>query len=160
MTWPLLTKRASSSASTMARLSLRRLLSGHLKRICPLRSSGTAMNSRPNNAIAVPSSRRPTRLHGPTNATPPACPMGVRSLVTVTDPFAVLGVAPDASRRDVQAARRALVKRLHPDVRVEDDPKVPAHAARRLAEVNAAYDAVVTGWLSSAGPGPPSAHPP
>jgi hypothetical protein len=86
--------------------------------------------------------------------------MGVRSLVTVTDPFAVLGVAPDASRREVQAARRALVKRLHPDVRGEDDPKVRAHAERRLAEVNAAYDAVVTGWLSSGVEDPAAASTP
>ena len=74
--------------------------------------------------------------------------MGIRSLVTVTDPFAVLGVAPDASRQELQAARRALVKRLHPDVRSQDDPKVRADAERRLAEVNAAYDLVVTRWLS------------
>src|SRR5581483_3683683 len=51
-TWPWFRNRASSSASTMARLKRRRLLSGHLKTIWPLRSSGTAMNSRLNSGIA------------------------------------------------------------------------------------------------------------
>jgi hypothetical protein len=37
----------------------------------------------------------------------------------------------------------ALVKRLHPDGRGQDDPDVRADAERRLAEVNAAYDAIV-----------------
>jgi hypothetical protein len=77
--------------------------------------------------------------------------MGVRSLVRVADPFAVLGLSPDASRQQVRAARLALVKRLHPDVRSHEDPQVRARAERRLAEVNAAYDAVVARWLSAEG---------
>jgi hypothetical protein len=64
----------------------------------------------------------------------------------VSDPFAVLGVSPDASRQQVRAARLALVKRLHPDGRGQDDPPTRAEAERRLAEVNAAYDAVVAQW--------------
>jgi hypothetical protein len=72
--------------------------------------------------------------------------MGVPSLVGVTDPFVVLGLSPDASREQVRAARLALVKHLHPDVRSQDAPEVRARAERRLAEVNAAYDAVVAQW--------------
>ena len=85
--------------------------------------------------------------------------MGVRSLVEVTDPFAVLGLSPGASRQEVRAARLALVKRLHPDGRGQDDPHLRDRAERRLAEVNAAYDAVVAQWLLGEGesevPGPP-----
>jgi DnaJ domain len=50
------------------------------------------------------------------------------------DPFAVLGVQPGASREEVQAAYRRAAKRWHPD---RDGS--PA-AARRMAEVNAAWD--------------------
>ncbi len=52
MTWPVLTNMAVSSALTIARVILRMLMSCHLKTICPLRSSGTAMNSRPKSAIS------------------------------------------------------------------------------------------------------------
>src|ERR1700678_553015 len=45
-TWPVLTNRAISSASTIARVNLRMRTSGHLKTICFFLSSGTAMNSR------------------------------------------------------------------------------------------------------------------
>ncbi|MDQ3742749.1 MAG: J domain-containing protein, partial [Actinomycetota bacterium] len=42
------------------------------------------------------------------------------------DPFAVLGVAPDASLDDVAASYRELAKRFHPD-------RAGADAARRMA---------------------------
>jgi hypothetical protein len=51
-----------------------------------------------------------------------------------SDPFAVLGVAPDASADEVAAAYRSLAKRWHPD-RAQGP-----QAARRMAEINAAYD--------------------
>jgi DnaJ domain len=50
------------------------------------------------------------------------------------DPFAVLGVAPDASADEVAAAYRSLAKRWHPD-----RARGP-QAAQRMAEINAAYD--------------------
>ena len=50
------------------------------------------------------------------------------------DPFAVLGVQPGASRDEVQAAYRRAAKRWHPDRDAS-----PA-AARRMAEVNAAWE--------------------
>jgi len=50
------------------------------------------------------------------------------------DPYAVLGVAPGASSREVAAAYRAAAKRWHPDRGGGDA------AQRRMAEVNAAYE--------------------
>jgi hypothetical protein len=50
------------------------------------------------------------------------------------DPYAVLGLAPDAAERDVAAAYRELAKRWHPD------RGAGAERERRMAEINAAYD--------------------
>ena len=59
------------------------------------------------------------------------------------DPFAVLGVAADASAEEVAAAYRRLAKQWHPD-----RAKGP-QAARRMAEINAAYDLVRSErWLA------------
>jgi hypothetical protein len=65
------------------------------------------------------------------------------------DPFAVLGVQPGASRDEVQAAYRRAAKRWHPDRDAS-----PA-AARRMAEVNAAWEALRDG----AAPAPVAAAP-
>jgi hypothetical protein len=60
------------------------------------------------------------------------------------DPFAVLGIAPDASVDDVLAARRRLAKDLHPDVGGD---------ATRMQEVNAAVDeALVIAGRAAVGP--------
>lgn len=48
------------------------------------------------------------------------------------DPYAVLGVAPDAGQGEITAAYRALVRRLHPDTPRAADPE-------RLRQVIAAY---------------------
>lgn len=53
------------------------------------------------------------------------------------DPYAVLGLAPDASLDEAAAAWKHLAKRWHPD-RVGDG----AMAAARMAEINAAFDLV------------------
>jgi len=59
------------------------------------------------------------------------------------DPFAVLGVTADASAEEVTAAYRRLAKQWHPDH--ADGPQ----AARRMAEINAAYDLVRSErWLA------------
>jgi hypothetical protein len=50
------------------------------------------------------------------------------------DPFAVLGVAPDAGERELAAAYRGLAKQWHPDRGGGE------RAERRMAEINAAYD--------------------
>jgi hypothetical protein len=52
------------------------------------------------------------------------------------DPFAVLGLAPDASPDEAAAAYKGLAKRLHPDRAGRPD------AQRRMAELNAAYEQV------------------
>jgi len=49
------------------------------------------------------------------------------------DPYALLGVAPGASERELARAYRRLAKRWHPDHAGED-------AARRMAEINQAYE--------------------
>jgi DnaJ-like protein len=72
------------------------------------------------------------------------------------DPFAVLGVAPGASGEEVAAAYRRLAKRWHPDRAGGQD------AARRMAEINAAYDLVRSErWLERSGrTAPPAERPP
>jgi hypothetical protein len=70
------------------------------------------------------------------------------------DPFAVLGVAPNASAEEVAAAYRSLAKRWHPDR--ADGPQ----AARRMAEINAAYDLLRSErWLARRGRSDPPATP-
>jgi DnaJ-class molecular chaperone len=52
-----------------------------------------------------------------------------------TDPYDLLGVARNASQKDVQAAYRRLAKKLHPDLNPGDK-----EAQRKFQELNAAYD--------------------
>jgi DnaJ domain len=52
------------------------------------------------------------------------------------DPYAVLGVRPGSASEEIAAAYREAAKRWHPDVASGDE------AARRMAEINAAYDLV------------------
>ena len=71
------------------------------------------------------------------------------------DPFAVLGVTPGASGEEVAAAYRRLAKRWHPDRAGGQD------AARRMAEINAAYDLVRSErWLERSGRTAPPAERP
>src|SRR3990167_9068445 len=53
----------------------------------------------------------------------------------MADPYSTLGVARDASEKDVKAAYRKLAKELHPD-RNKDNPK----ASERFSDVTKAYD--------------------
>ena len=57
-----------------------------------------------------------------------------------TDPYRVLGLAPGASKDEVTAAYRKLAKKYHPDLNPGDEA-----AAKKMAEVNAAYDAIING---------------
>jgi hypothetical protein len=62
------------------------------------------------------------------------------------DPFAVLGVTPGASADEVAAAYRRLAKRWHPD------RSGGRRDARRMAEINAAYDLLRSErWLERRG---------
>jgi hypothetical protein len=67
------------------------------------------------------------------------------------DPHAVLGVAPGVGEREIAAAYRAQAKRWHPDRAGNADA-----AARRMAEINAAYDLLRAGAVHQA-PAPPAA---
>ncbi len=61
--------------------------------------------------------------------------------MTHRDPFLVLGLAPDSPPAAVKAAWRRLARRHHPDLAFDD---LTARAAtRRMAEINAAYEAAV-----------------
>ena len=55
----------------------------------------------------------------------------------IDDPYKVLGVSPDASDDEIKRAYRKLAKKYHPDVNPGD-----AEAARKMQEVNAAYEQI------------------
>ena len=55
----------------------------------------------------------------------------------MTDPYAVLGVPRTASEDEIKAAYRKLAKQYHPDLHPGDE-----EAARKMNEINAAYDAI------------------
>ncbi len=51
------------------------------------------------------------------------------------DPYTVLGVSPDATEEEIKRAYRRLAKQYHPDLHPGD-----AEAARKMQEINAAYE--------------------
>ena len=55
----------------------------------------------------------------------------------IEDPYKVLGVSPDASDDEIKRAYRRLAKKYHPDVNPGD-----AEAARKMQQVNAAYEQI------------------
>jgi DnaJ like chaperone protein len=63
------------------------------------------------------------------------------------DPYAILGVAPDASADFVRAAYHRLVRETHPDLAIAQalPPECIALATARLARINAAYDRIAGG---------------
>ena len=58
----------------------------------------------------------------------------------INDPYAVLGVSRGASKEEVTKAYRKLAKKYHPDLNPGDE-----EAAKKMAEVNAAYDSIING---------------
>src|SRR3954447_23994227 len=56
------------------------------------------------------------------------------------DPYAILGVSGTAGEKEVSAAYREQAKRWHPDRGGGEE------AARRMAEINAAYDLLRAGF--------------
>ncbi len=57
--------------------------------------------------------------------------------VRFDSPWAILGIAPSASRRDVKAAYRRLARQWHPDLNASPD------ATERMQEINRAYEQVM-----------------
>ena len=55
----------------------------------------------------------------------------------IDDPYKVLGVSRDASEDEIKQAYRRLAKKYHPDLNPGDE-----EAAKRMQEVNAAYDQI------------------
>ena len=52
--------------------------------------------------------------------------------------YSLLEVTPDVSDKEMRSAWRKLVRRYHPDLAKTD----PEEASRRMADINAAFDAV------------------
>lgn len=63
----------------------------------------------------------------------------------VQDPYKVLGVSPSASDEEVKKAYRDLIKKYHPDLHPGD-----AEAAKKMNDVNAAYDQIKSGNIPGA----------
>ena len=55
----------------------------------------------------------------------------------VADPYKVLGVSPNCSEEELKSAYRKLAKQYHPDLHPGDEA-----AARKMNEINAAYDQI------------------
>lgn len=53
------------------------------------------------------------------------------------NPYEVLGVSPDCSEEELKSAYRKLAKQYHPDLNPGDE-----YAARRMNEINAAYEQI------------------
>lgn len=57
-----------------------------------------------------------------------------------TNPYDVLGISPNSSEDEIKKKYRALVKQYHPDLHPNDE-----EAARRMSEINAAYELIKSG---------------
>jgi DnaJ like chaperone protein len=62
----------------------------------------------------------------------------------VDDPYAVLGVAREASDDEVRSAYRRLMAQYHPDRHTDADPEARRAAETRAAAVNAAFEQIQT----------------
>lgn len=66
----------------------------------------------------------------------------------ISDPYKVLGVSPDASDEEIKQAYRKLAKKYHPDLNPGDQ-----EAARKMQEVNAAYEQIKNPEKAQPNPG-------
>lgn len=69
----------------------------------------------------------------------------------MTDPYKVLGVAPDASDDEIKKAYRALARKYHPDKYRDSD--LADLASEKMKEVNAAYEEIQNLRKNGAGTG-------
>ena len=65
----------------------------------------------------------------------------------MSDPYKILGISPDASDEEVKRAYRRLAKKYHPDLNPGD-----AEAARKMQEVNDAYERIKNPQKAQSGP--------
>lgn len=65
----------------------------------------------------------------------------------IGDPYKVLGVSPDATDEEIKRAYRRLAKKYHPDLNPGDQ-----EAARKMQEVNAAYEQIKNPEKAHQGP--------
>lgn len=61
-------------------------------------------------------------------------------------PYEILGVSPNASKDEIAKAYRKLAKKYHPDLNPGDEA-----AAKKMSEINAAYDQIKSGKASAYG---------
>lgn len=66
----------------------------------------------------------------------------------VRDPYEVLGVSRDAGDEEIKKAYRELAKKYHPDRNPGDE-----EAAKKMNEINAAYDMIKNGTTGNSGYG-------
>ncbi len=66
----------------------------------------------------------------------------------MSDPYKVLGVSPDATDEEVKKAYRLLAKKYHPDLNPGD-----AAAAKKMQEINAAYEQIKNPEKAASGQG-------
>lgn len=59
------------------------------------------------------------------------------------NPYKVLGVSPDATEDEIKKKYRTLVKQYHPDLHPNDE-----EAARKMSEINEAYEQIKSGNVS------------
>lgn len=59
----------------------------------------------------------------------------------MTDPYRILGVAPNASESEIKAAYKKLVKKYHPDRYTDED--MARLANEKMSEINTAYDRIM-----------------
>ena len=71
----------------------------------------------------------------------------------VQDPYKVLGVPRTASDEEIKKAYRNLSKKYHPDLNPGDES-----AAKKMSEINAAYDQIQRGDTAQSGYGPGSSY--
>ena len=70
------------------------------------------------------------------------------------DPYRVLGVSPDASDEEIKKAYRKLANKYHPDLNPGDEA-----AAKKMQEINAAYEQIKNPEKTTSNPGGQSYDP-